>query len=418
MTFRRGGSIVVKDNSNVVDANATTLNYANASVETQQPTPGVVDVYPFPNWINVGGDFTVTSERSGCFLVDTSGAVVTITIVPAVLLGETHIFKRLPGSANDLIISIDQGGGLSTIQQLGDATSFLTSLVVPATIDCVQITYNLTAQWLITGTGVQPQGLQGDPGPQGDPGIQGDPGPPGASVGIGAFGARPAAGNAGALYMPTDAPFMAIDDGTAWRPLLDGVLGTEPPAAAVFTGVRTLGALDEFATRDNVLVLRAEAPGSVAEGQLKNIPSFLAWSAEFQVKLNVSGSGVAGAGIAAWWHAVDDFMVETGYVVAFLFVEDTATNTRYAKVVSFSDPDGTAVVSDVNYSIASAEQFLRVRVATGTVYFEASRDRIYWRTLFTDDAFVVWSATLPSAYGPVVYAGTPIHAIFPHIILT
>jgi hypothetical protein len=43
-----------------------------------------------------------------------------------------------------------------------------------------------------------------------------------------AYGSRPAAGTAGRLYYPSDGFVPYIDDGAAWRPLVDGAIGKEP----------------------------------------------------------------------------------------------------------------------------------------------------------------------------------------------
>jgi hypothetical protein len=49
----------------------------------------------------------------------------------------------------------------------------------------------------------------------------------GSSLGFGPYSARPAAGHAGARYLASDGLVEFVDDGTAWRPMLRGVPGTE-----------------------------------------------------------------------------------------------------------------------------------------------------------------------------------------------
>lgn len=51
----------------------------------------------------------------------------------------------------------------------------------------------------------------------------------------GAFASRPAAGNAGARYVTSDCQTEWIDDGTEWRPLINGRIGKQPPSYATFT---------------------------------------------------------------------------------------------------------------------------------------------------------------------------------------
>lgn len=88
-----------------------------------------------------------------------------------------------------------------------------------------------------------PAGPEGPPGPQG---IQGEPGEPGAageggsSIVYGPIAARPAAGVAGRVYIPSDSYYdLLYDDGAAWiYRARDGQTCT-PPVAADFTAVNS-----------------------------------------------------------------------------------------------------------------------------------------------------------------------------------
>jgi hypothetical protein len=59
----------------------------------------------------------------------------------------------------------------------------------------------------------------------------------GATIGSGTTASRPAAGNAGDLYLPTDAIIFWRDDGAAWQPFGPVAPLTAPPAAAGWTAV-------------------------------------------------------------------------------------------------------------------------------------------------------------------------------------
>jgi hypothetical protein len=61
---------------------------------------------------------------------------------------------------------------------------------------------------------------------------RGPAGPPGnANVLVSPYSSRPAAGNSGALFYPTDGPVSFVDSGTEWKPVLAGAgLGVQPPA--------------------------------------------------------------------------------------------------------------------------------------------------------------------------------------------
>jgi hypothetical protein len=55
------------------------------------------------------------------------------------------------------------------------------------------------------------------------------------TIQLGAYASRPVAGTAGRVYMPTDGGIQFVDNGAAWQPILDGTLGTQPPATGTFT---------------------------------------------------------------------------------------------------------------------------------------------------------------------------------------
>lgn len=73
-------------------------------------------------------------------------------------------------------------------------------------------------------------GATGATGPQGEPGAGG-----GGGTGYGTFASKPSAGTAGALYTPSDGMSQWVDDGTVWRPIVQGIVGNAPPAAASWT---------------------------------------------------------------------------------------------------------------------------------------------------------------------------------------
>jgi hypothetical protein len=53
----------------------------------------------------------------------------------------------------------------------------------------------------------------------------------------GTYASRPAAGTAGRIYYTTDGAIAYMDNGSSWQPIIDGVLGTQPPANSSWTQV-------------------------------------------------------------------------------------------------------------------------------------------------------------------------------------
>lgn len=82
--------------------------------------------------------------------------------------------------------------------------------------------------------------------------IQGGGGGGGGGATVGTYANRPAAGNAGAIYICTDSPIAQwVDDGSAWRPLIQGqALGTQVPAASAFTAFGSATLSDVIGTVD------------------------------------------------------------------------------------------------------------------------------------------------------------------------
>lgn len=74
---------------------------------------------------------------------------------------------------------------------------------------------------------------------------------------VGAFADRPAAGAAGRLFIPTDTVAKIwVDDGDNWRPIVDAVLGTQPPEASTWTLVKASGRATTFTDAGGTLAMK------------------------------------------------------------------------------------------------------------------------------------------------------------------
>jgi len=60
---------------------------------------------------------------------------------------------------------------------------------------------------------------------------------PPSLLGYGLYAARPAPGNLGARYVCSDGAVEFVDDGTVWKPLVNGRPGTQPPLVSAFTAL-------------------------------------------------------------------------------------------------------------------------------------------------------------------------------------
>lgn len=212
---------------------------------------------------------------------------------------------------------------------------------------------------------------------------------------IGAFASRPSAGNSGARYLTTDAAVEYVDDGSTWRPIIAGRIGTEPPVAATFTLVQASG-LTNAATLTKTtgcLEFTWVAQGSAGAAQ----PERLAYK-------SAPSSGATGYRVTAHYRIIPP--IQSGGTYSFLpfigyrlstngsveFFEwcltssGTVTPQRRRYTVSSTGTAPTFTFSAQTIlstdSTLTHDIWLRtVRLTTGVRKFYVSSDGIYWKKL-------------------------------------
>lgn len=95
------------------------------------------------------------------------------------------------------------------------------------------------------------------------------------SVGFDTIGNRPAAGRAGALYVPSTGPLIQRDNGASWDSFGPFFKFTQPPAIGSFTGVNTTGGSTAVASDNggSISVIKPAQSGINWTGWFKSAPS-------------------------------------------------------------------------------------------------------------------------------------------------
>jgi hypothetical protein len=231
------------------------------------------------------------------------------------------------------------------------------------------------------------------------------------TISTGTYASRPAAGTAGNVYYPNDAWTSFVDDGSAWRPVIQGVAGVSPPAASNFTAINA-SATSALADSNGALV--------ASDSSLNNtLPSYRVWHAA------LSG---ATAVEALWWPCPTltdiDGDLQT-YTFGGICLRESATGKLalfqlflapvFARL-TISCEYATAVTGGVRTVIGgdtdkrwaswlpSSQMYFRMRLSGGNVLYEMSAGRswtspIAVASIATTTAFT----TAPDQYGIVVW---------------
>lgn len=230
--------------------------------------------------------------------------------------------------------------------------------------------------------------------------LQGGAGGGGGGATVGTYASRPAAGNAGALYICTDSPIAQwVDDGSAWRPMILGqALGTQVPAASAFTAFGAAGFT--FSDNNGTIDLSCAGTGSTAlKGAAISLSSATAYvqaafaNTEKQstvstccVVLRESSSGKA---VAAAMTSNPAAGAERNYVFSGIY-----TNS------------GRATIDQTIAPTPNGPTILRVHRSGGSTIVSYSSDGRTWTALFTYGAGVFDSAPDQVAFAAEPFANT------------
>lgn len=227
--------------------------------------------------------------------------------------------------------------------------------------------------------------------------IQGGGGGGGGGATVGTYANRPAAGNAGALYICTDSPIAQwVDDGSAWRPMILGqALGTQVPAASAFTAFGggsfqksdNNGTIDFSATGDGSRglcggVIAASGSSLFAEAAVSQYREGDGTNCEPQVFLRESSTGKSVGINFQMLNSLSNYRL---FGMTFSGDVQTSEATASAKILAMYSPANVGVIG-------------RVRVSGTNVICEFSYNRVKWMHLYTYSVASVFS-TSPNQVG-------------------
>ncbi len=209
-----------------------------------------------------------------------------------------------------------------------------------------------------------------------------------AGAGFGPFASRPVPGTAGRLYYATDSAIAQwVDDGTAWRPIVGGVVGKAPPTLAAFNAAWTAYNLGtaSMAAGNGVLVMRGPNDAAVNTSRGWSIPTSdpAAW-----VEVALDDSSLRAGGITVLQHFGIGFRNSVGGAQFTLTsVRNNGVDYYTAGVIAgtwSSDTARTATQQAWFASLgsdANGPTFFRVRKSGTNLIAEVSRDRQNWQQL-------------------------------------
>jgi len=191
----------------------------------------------------------------------------------------------------------------------------------------------------------------------------------------GTYGARPAAGHAGKIAYLTDAPVGEwVDDGAAWRPVINGLLGKEPGLIATFTWFNQGGAT----SADQNGATRITGPNDGASpGQLRGMTvANSAASAFARATFRFTTPLTAGVGVLSVLLRESG----TGKVYLAQLVQDGANNLTSLAIAVWTSSTARSVFTAKGYASldGTAPIALRVRRSGANVVAEVSRDGNTW----------------------------------------
>lgn len=214
----------------------------------------------------------------------------------------------------------------------------------------------------------------------------------------GTYANRPAAGTAGRIAFITDSPISTwIDDGTAWRPLLNDVLGIQTPAIAGFTTFN-IGAAT-FADASGSLSITGvndgAPPGALRGATIANAANTA--YAELAVRLRTVGDTTANH-----FYSANVLLRETGTAKAYALVVFLDCNNHRVDLQLETWTNNTTRASATNKGAAvldgNGPLFLRVRRDATNLFAEVSRSRETWTQLDTRSIASTFT-TAPDAAG-------------------
>lgn len=215
------------------------------------------------------------------------------------------------------------------------------------------------------------------------------------------FANRPISGANGQLFIPSDGGYQQVWDGSKWRPIIANVLCTEPPSASTFTqsnfSTSTL-------TKSNGGLIFNMVPATDPSYRAALISIPTPSNCQIQTLSSLLNNVISGASTA--YPASGLIMVEstTGKAATiYTFLEtDNLNYRRGVGVVTWGSTTNRIIVQDYHQMDMYPALFIRLRISSGTLYYETSNDLVNWNTLSSMSVTSVFTSA-PDQYGVAAF---------------
>jgi len=212
--------------------------------------------------------------------------------------------------------------------------------------------------------------------------------------GLGTFASRPAAGNNGRIYAPSDGYCDFVDNGTIWLPKFQGVIGTPPPAAASLVAVNTPSGMTFTDDKGTLLCkqnsINTSNLGLIRLGSYPSTPFHLRIGFAFNIiPANTTGWGLflrdsSTGRIQTYWKAFDGSVVKwiiSNYSNATTFSSNPVADTfpGYSNLergfIHFIDPGGTGNIIIGQSADGSKNDYAPCENTVGRTSYTAAPDQ-------------------------------------------
>lgn len=189
---------------------------------------------------------------------------------------------------------------------------------------------------------------------------------------VNTYSNRPSPGISGRLFYPTDGGPHSLDDGTNWRPIIGGIVGTQPPSASNFTWTNQ-GTATATDSNGCILLSSPSTAGTTRRVFSKSKPSVAFVEASF-ILANTGTS--TGSSEIFPFTGIGLFESGTGkFAYVILVLDDNSIQSlNYLNFGTMAST--TSVTSQTNvFALSTANPlFLRLSVSGGTVTAKYSND--------------------------------------------
>ncbi len=214
---------------------------------------------------------------------------------------------------------------------------------------------------------------------------------------VSTYASRPAAGVASRIFSPTDGGFQFVDDGTTWRPIIDGIVGTQPPSAASFTAFNQGSATLVDANGTVFMSGANDGGGNVIRGFTQPFTNGVNTICEAVVLMQPDPSQSGST-----WSAHGVIIRESSSARAVtMWLAIAHTNSQfYGESTTWTS--NTSRTGAVGYAYGGpGPMFIRLRKDATNFYSEYSRNRVSWVLLDTRTIASIGFSSGPDSAGLV-----------------